>query len=357
MAKDPAFLFYYQDFLVGTTFLTNEEVGAYIRILCHLADKGVMSEKEMLKICGTTELLNSIIGKFKQDDNGMYYNERLNAEMEKRRAFSESRRKNRYSQLTSVEHMSNICQTYVEEVSDKSLTSVEHMSDICQTSVEHMSNICRTSVEHMENENENISSINKSILLNKENKEDKILVAENSFVTKIKKNGEVEAVEKFNRIVDDELAIKRKEIVEKWNAFAVKYALAQIIEVGEKRRKSLNARLKEKRFDFNKILQKVEQSEFLLGRSGSKRSWKIHFDFIISNGQNYIKILEGRYDTTKSSTEYSRSYQNNRGKGAITQDNINAITEAYGYEAGEVTAQRCEYGGIARTLFANRFGV
>ena len=42
--KDPAVLFYFQDFLVGTEFMTDDEVGKYIRILCHQADKGALTD-------------------------------------------------------------------------------------------------------------------------------------------------------------------------------------------------------------------------------------------------------------------------------------------------------------------------
>ena len=34
MGKDPAFLFYFRDFLVSTSFMTFEELGAYIKLLC-----------------------------------------------------------------------------------------------------------------------------------------------------------------------------------------------------------------------------------------------------------------------------------------------------------------------------------
>lgn len=42
--KDPAVLFYFQDFLVGTDFMTADEVGKYIRILCHQADPETQTE-------------------------------------------------------------------------------------------------------------------------------------------------------------------------------------------------------------------------------------------------------------------------------------------------------------------------
>ena len=51
MSKDPAVLFYTSDFLTGTTLMSNEQVGKYIRLLCIQHQKGVLSEKDMLKIC------------------------------------------------------------------------------------------------------------------------------------------------------------------------------------------------------------------------------------------------------------------------------------------------------------------
>ena len=44
--KAPAFQFYAADFLVGTSDMTNEEVGIYIRLLCHQWAKGfVLKDK------------------------------------------------------------------------------------------------------------------------------------------------------------------------------------------------------------------------------------------------------------------------------------------------------------------------
>ena len=95
MAKDPAFLFYYQDFLVGTDHFTNEEAGAYIRCLCHQAHKGSISKNHMLKICLRQDVQKTVSEKFISDGNGNLFNERMRLEIEKRRNYSESRKKNR----------------------------------------------------------------------------------------------------------------------------------------------------------------------------------------------------------------------------------------------------------------------
>jgi hypothetical protein len=78
MAKDPAFLFYYQDFLVGTDHFTNEEAGAYIRCLCHQAHKGSISKNHMLKICLRQDVQKTVSEKFISDGNGNLYVAEIN---------------------------------------------------------------------------------------------------------------------------------------------------------------------------------------------------------------------------------------------------------------------------------------
>ena len=93
MAKDPAFLFYSADFLIGTSFFTREEVGDYIRVLCHMHQVGGhMGAKDIRQVA--PDVSEKVIKKFKKDENGLYYNERLLTELLKRQAFTESRLKN-----------------------------------------------------------------------------------------------------------------------------------------------------------------------------------------------------------------------------------------------------------------------
>lgn len=101
MSKDPAFLFYSNDFLSGTFTMSNEQVGKYIRLLCLQHQKGIISDKDMLNVCGTYD--EDIYSKFIKTDIG-YYNERLKMESEKRSAYSESRRKNRLKRDISLSY-------------------------------------------------------------------------------------------------------------------------------------------------------------------------------------------------------------------------------------------------------------
>ena len=124
MSKDPAVLFYTADFLAGTMFMRNEQVGKYIKLLCMQHQQGHLREEDMLEMCGSYD--ERIFSKFVKDEQGFYYNQRMEEETEKRRRYSESRSNNR-----------------------KKKKSEDMNADVRNTS--------KTYVSHMENENENIN--------------------------------------------------------------------------------------------------------------------------------------------------------------------------------------------------------
>ena len=93
MAKDPAFLFYSADFATGTQFLTDEQVGKYIRLLVAQHQHGHLEEKQMLFICKSYD--KDIFSKFIKDANGLYFNKRLELESIKRKEYAESRSLNK----------------------------------------------------------------------------------------------------------------------------------------------------------------------------------------------------------------------------------------------------------------------
>lgn len=99
--KDPAFLFYSNDFSIGTQFLSDEQVGKYVRLLLAQHQHGHLTEKQMLFICKSYDF--DIVSKFKKDDNECYYNERLEVEINRRKAYSESRGKNKKGKNKAIE--------------------------------------------------------------------------------------------------------------------------------------------------------------------------------------------------------------------------------------------------------------
>lgn len=119
MSKDPAFLFYSSDFLTGTLLMSMEQKGKFITLLCIQHQKGHISERDMLQICGTYD--EDIFDKFQKDSDGKFFNERLKEEIDKRKSYSESRRNNRKKKddviITSdtyVEHMENENENIIE---------------------------------------------------------------------------------------------------------------------------------------------------------------------------------------------------------------------------------------------------
>ena len=76
--KAPAFQFYADDFLAGTLEMSQEEVGQFIRLLCHQWNRGsipVETEKQQRLTGGCVSV--DVLAKFRLCDDGLLRNERL----------------------------------------------------------------------------------------------------------------------------------------------------------------------------------------------------------------------------------------------------------------------------------------
>lgn len=103
--KDPAFLFYPNDYIGGTMGMTFTQKGAYMEILMMQFNTGHMEGHMIGQLVG--QLWDGIKKKFIQDDNGLWYNERLEIEQNKRKAYVASRSnnlegKNQYSEKENI---------------------------------------------------------------------------------------------------------------------------------------------------------------------------------------------------------------------------------------------------------------
>jgi uncharacterized protein YdaU (DUF1376 family) len=130
--KSPAFLFYPNDYIGGTMGMTFEQKGMYIDLLVAQFNRGHMAPHMVREILGQNydknwEILSE---KFQTDDQGRYFNYRLEVEINKRNAYTASRSSN----LSSKNNLKK------EEKTDS------HMDA-------HMEN---------ENENDNINEISNS---------------------------------------------------------------------------------------------------------------------------------------------------------------------------------------------------
>lgn len=100
--KDPAVLFYTSDFLSGVMGLTMTERGQYITLLCLQHQKGHLTEKDIELAVGSASA--DVMAKFISDDEGKYFNKRMEEEAEIRRRFTESRRKSSLSRFKETSY-------------------------------------------------------------------------------------------------------------------------------------------------------------------------------------------------------------------------------------------------------------
>jgi len=98
-----------------------------------------------------------------------------------------------------------------------------------------------------------------------------------------------------------------------WNMFATEKGLATIQTINDERRRKFKVRLGEKAFDFLDVISKASKSEFL--KTSSWFGW----DWIFENQKNYVKVVEGNYDTKEKSNEQSTGSINEAIKAAKRQ--------------------------------------
>jgi uncharacterized protein YdaU (DUF1376 family) len=87
--KNPAVLWYPGDYLVGTMGMTWEEKGRYVELLNLQHQKGHLNIERLMPDCP-----KEVLAKFVQDEDGLWYNVRMEEEQIKRNKFVASRRNN-----------------------------------------------------------------------------------------------------------------------------------------------------------------------------------------------------------------------------------------------------------------------
>lgn len=266
MSKLPYFKFYPQDFVVGTTFMSPQEVGGYIRLLCIEWENGFIPNHTptLQRLTGCDgDAIETIIDKFSLID-GKLYNDRLEHErgdLSKRSQVNSDNAKLRW------ERNANAMQSHSER--------------ICET-------VCETVCENDAYQKSEVRSQNTEVKNHKSE-----VIKENTFADK---------------------SADCEEIKNIWNDFAKRNGLGEILKLTDKRKRSILARSNEKEFNFSLILEMITASGFLLG--DNKSGWKIDFDFLFCSKENYLKVLEGKY---------SKGEQNDKRIGGIRISEINDL--------------------------------
>lgn len=88
MAKDPAFLFYPNDWIGGTMILSRHQKGCYMDLLVAQFNNGPLSLDTIKAVLGQDQAVWTVLSKkFKQTDEGLWYNEKLETVKQKRGEF------------------------------------------------------------------------------------------------------------------------------------------------------------------------------------------------------------------------------------------------------------------------------
>lgn len=120
MAKDPAFLFYPGDFNTGTQFFSDEQVGKYMRLLMAQHQHGHLTENQVIIICKSYD--KDVMSKFSKDSDGLWFNERLETEVIKRKKFVKSRSDNRVNGLKEK----IICSSYDNHMENENINTINN---------------------------------------------------------------------------------------------------------------------------------------------------------------------------------------------------------------------------------------
>lgn len=74
-------------------------------------------------------------------------------------------------------------------------------------------------------------------------------------------------------------------------------SLPKVIKLSDKRKMKIRVRFEEMSFSFEtlqEVYDRCEASHFM--RGDNNRGWRADFDWIFANSQNWVKVLEGKYD-------------------------------------------------------------
>lgn len=94
-----------------------------------------------------------------------------------------------------------------------------------------------------------------------------------------------------------------EEIQEFFNLYnSITKRLPKAEKLSETRKNKIKARLKNIPLsEWKKVFEKMEASDFCCGMND--RKWQASFDWIIANDNNYVKVLECKYDNRQSNTK------------------------------------------------------
>lgn len=113
---------------------------------------------------------------------------------------------------------------------------------------------------------------------------------------------------KENKLKENKFDICQKispeNIISLWNKLAKENELPSVSKLTPSRKSKILSRCKSSDLsssaDWEKLFDKIPNCPFLLGDGNT--GWKVSFDWLVHNDENYVKVLEGLYDEKKKKT-------------------------------------------------------
>lgn len=281
--KDPAFLFYTKDFQSGTMDMSCEEVGAYIRLLMHQHQHGSVPDdlERMMRITGIFSIdkfkmvWDVVKQKFNQNGNQMV-NERLAKE-------SADRATSKPKKIASATLAGLVSAN--KNLTDKQKYDIKKafsINEFIEFEENEMKEKIREWFYKMVNQTVN-NLANADANANASVNEDK------------GKGGTGEKPKTVKPNIDCE------EVIKIFNA--VCHKLPTVTKATDTRKIAIKGRVSEYGLSgVGDVYQKVAASRFLTGENN--QGWKADFDWIMKP-QNFIKILEGKYQNNEHGTSKS----------------------------------------------------
>lgn len=115
MSKDPSFLFYVNDFLSGTIFMSNEDIGIYVKLLCvQHQHGGIIKKNDFDAFVGDHGLVRD---KFIETEDG-FINAKMAKVMEERARKSENMSLNASKRWEEYKQLQSNCKAIAKQPKD-----------------------------------------------------------------------------------------------------------------------------------------------------------------------------------------------------------------------------------------------
>lgn len=272
MGKDPACLFYINDWLTSTAEMDADCRGWYLNLLLHNYDKGDLPNdlEKLAVLCNVKfseykrfeQVFEQVIKqKFEEIESGRISNLRTQTILKSREIFKEKRSNaGKTSYLIKFFYKQYKKQAEDNELVDFVKSKIDTTIDTKNEQV--IKQMFEQVFELYRNENEN----------------------------------------------ENRIKIDYENFILFWNKKVEKSLIPKIDKLTDKRKKSLRILFNEfSKEKFGEVLNKALGSDFLTGRT--KEVYVISFDWFV-NKNNFLKVMEGNYDNKKSTNSKPISQSN-----------------------------------------------